>query len=352
MTGLLLLILTIIIQLQDVNKVQAHHDLEILLAELPRTDLWERQDLADNEERLFLASAASQALFRARATAPDRQGAIDSVLQQLATWVTQRRNFREWNFTRQWDQEVFFLAHAATILGHYQLATENEVFDKDLRAIGNHLGQRIQRGRYKHLVSRPDEDFFRPADNAAALYAISLCDAYYGTDYLSPNYQDWTTYLQEELYYAESRLPCAAFSVTNRCQLEPNAAATGLYIAYRAAAAPERVTDDIPWREWLHYFKRTSLSPFSVSVRSNMRRGETARFCDDGAAPLKCERYEAAIGLWAAAEYGGSYTYFRLFSTEVLRRWFRPATDYPSLSTARRTPALTLVALRTIGETR
>ncbi|MEM6769766.1 MAG: hypothetical protein AAF597_04190 [Bacteroidota bacterium] len=169
---------------------------------------------------------------------------------------------------------------------------------------------------------------------------------------MAPNYNDWSTYLREELYYAESRLPCAAFSVTNRCQLEPSATATGLYIAYRAAAIPGEVGSNIPWQEWMHYFKQTSFSPFSVGIRHNMRNGQETRFCDQGAQPLGCNRYERAVGLWAAAEYGGDYTYYRLFAGLVFRRWFYSPVDYGSMSPSRRLKALTRVALQTVGTAR
>lgn len=348
---LLLLILTISIKIQDVNHLQASHDVDVLLHELRQPDLWLGSDLADSEEQLFLASTASQALYRAISYAPERKEAIDSTLYVLAEWATRKGNLSQWGRGIDWDREIFFLAHAGAIAGHYQLATDDETsFGEAFRAIGNHLGKRMQRGRYKHLFSRRGEDFFRPADNAAALYTLSLYDQLYGTQFLEPTFDDWSSYIQDELYYAEARIPCSAFNATNRCHLEPSASATGLYIAYRASAAPERIEDDIPWREWLHYFKRSSFSPFSMSVRSNMRKGQPTRFCNLGAAPIDCNKHESAIGLWAAAEYKADFTYFRLFSTVVFRRWFYSTPDYASQRPAQRISRLTTVALRAIGE--
>ena len=346
-----LLVLTISVKLQDINRTQAKRDLDVLLHELKKPDLWLDTDLADAEEQLFLASTASQALYRAIRYAPERKGAIDSTLYVLAQWATRRNNLRQWSRGADWDREIFFLAHAGAVASHYQLATKDEEsFGSALRSVGTHLGKRMQRGRYKHLFSRRGEDFFRPADNAAALYTLSLYDKLYATEYLAPTLQDWSAYIRDELYYQESRIPCAAFNATNRCHLEPSASATGLYIAYRAAAAPDQVQDDVPWREWLHYFKRGSLSPFSMGIRSNMRKGEETRFCNLGVAPIDCNRHETAIGLWAAAEYGADFTYFRLFSTVVFRRWFYAAPNYAGQRPAPRISSLTTVALRTIGE--
>ncbi len=350
LTALIVVGFTIALKLDDVNNRQLSADVDVLLQELSQADLLVGNDLSPDDGRLLLASLGSQAIYRAAPLVPARKAAIDSVLYRLAAWAADARNLRQWGRNANWDREVFFLAHAGAVIGHYQLITRDETFAKSFKSIGEHLGKRLERGRYKHLPSRPNEDYFRPADNAAAMYTIALYDAYYGTSYLTTNFKDWTDYLEDELYFAESRLPCAAFSATNRCQLEPTATATGLYIAYRAAARPAAVQNDIPWREWLHYFGQTSLSPFSLSIRPNMRDGKRPRFCDQGAYPLNCDTYETVVGLWAAAEYRAHYTYFRLYAANALRRWFFSPVNFAELSVPRRTQALTKVAIRAIGE--
>jgi hypothetical protein len=350
LTSVILLGFTIAIKIDDLSHRQATADLEVLLAELDRSDLMVSTDLSNPDDFLFLASTGSQALNRALAYAPEHRQRIDSVLFALAAWVASPGNLRQWRRGANWDREVFFLAHAGATLGHYQLATRDLTFEDAFKSIGEHLGRRLERGRYKHLLSRPDEDFYRPADNAAALYTLSLYDEFYGTDFTLSNFRDWSRYLADELYYVESRLPCAAFSETNRCHLEPNATATGLYIAYRAAARPAEVTDDVPWREWLHYFGTSSMSPFSLGIRPGMRDGREARYCDAAAYPAHCDHYEEAVGLWAAAEYGGSYTYYRLYATNALRRWFFADTNYGAMRPTARVQGLTRVAIRGIAE--
>ncbi|MGB3799177.1 MAG: hypothetical protein WA952_05135 [Lewinella sp.] len=350
-TALLLTGTTLTIYWQATQHRQASYDLKVLSEALRRDDLYGDADLREAEETLFFFSAASQALYRGLTHVPDTLGTTDSLLRRMAAWTIDRRNLPQWRTGSDWDHEVFFLAHAGIILGHYQLTTTDETYAPYFRRIGRYLGERLHRGHYKHLGSHADENLLRPADNAAAIYALSLYDEYYGERLADVTRREWTNYIDKELHYAESRLPCAAFTPTNRCRIEPSAAATGLYIAYRAAAAPGEVKTDIPYREWLHYFKRFSGNPFSLSVRPNMRKGEVARLCNSGLAPLECGQYEEAIGLWAAAEYNGGYTHFRLFSQYVFERWFGTPVDYGAMRPARRVKELTTVALRTIGET-
>lgn len=358
-TALLLLTFTFLLFADAANHRQTLADTRALLRQLAQPDLLEATALTDADEQLFLVSTATTALLRSRPLVaaleqPRADGlsvrAIDSTLAYLAAWLTKTADYRATRRNADWDREVFYLAHAGAILLNYQLATGQPDYEATTKAIGRHLGRRLERSRYKHLISRPTEEFYRPADNAAAVFTLRLHDELFGTTYAADTYQDWSRYLADELYYAESRLPCAAFSPDNRCHLEPSATATGLYVAYRAAAVPP--ADDIPWREWLHYFAESSLSPFSVTVRPGMRDGRQARFCSQGAAPLDCGRYENAIGLWAAAEFEGEYAFFRLYSTYALRRWFLAPVDYAAYRPTRRVHLLTEVALRTMGTAR
>ncbi|OAV44767.1 hypothetical protein [Lewinella sp. 4G2] len=347
--GIGLLTLTITIKVQDENRTLAKQDVDTLLDHLSTTDLWRINEVDRADERLLLASTASQALLRAKTWYPERAGAIDSTLAVLAYFAASPTNFPQWKRQRSWDEQVFFLAHAGATLAHYQLATGNAGRASELGRIGNHLGTRLIRSKYKHLPSRADEPFFRPADNAAALYTLSLYERIDSAGLLLPTYTDWSAYLTDELYYEESRLPCAAFSTTNTCQLEPSAAATGLYIAYRAAAR-EEVETDIPYREWLHYFKGGISTPFTLSIRQDMRQDEQTRFCGLGSKPLKCGRYESAVALWASAEYDGDYAYFRLFAGRLLGRWLNERPDYAAMSPAKRVEALQGVAFWALGE--
>lgn len=350
-TGGLVLLFTLIFKLDDARHVQLQHDVDVLLSNLADSELYQPSKLTTQDAPLFLASSGSLALARTAALLPARKRAIDSVLLLLADYAANPNVHPQWRKGSNWDQEVYFLAHAGAILGHYQLITGGTEYQQPFMDIAKHLAGRLNRSRYKHLISRPAEDFYRPADNVAALYVVRLYDRLTGQARLKAVFEDWSRYLANELYYAESRLPCAAFSETNRCHLEPTATATGLYIAYRAAARSTTASDVIPWREWLHYFGTTSLSPFSLSVRPNMRDGHEARFCDQGAHPLTCDAYEQSVGLWAAAAYGADYTYFRLYSANVLSRWLYGKLNFAMYRPRMRTRALTSVALRTIGET-
>ncbi|MEM9836039.1 MAG: hypothetical protein AAF828_06030, partial [Bacteroidota bacterium] len=246
-----------------------------------------------------------------------------------------------------WKDNLFFLAHAAIIMGHYQDLSKDETYAQRFRQVGEFLGKGIPNARYKNLVSHPQEDVMRAADNAAAIYAISLYDQYYATNYTPAAMANWKTYLEKELRFAESHLPCSGFTATNRCKLDPTASSIGMMLGYLGAAGDE---DQMMYREWLHYFKDLGLSPLSLSFSSGMRRKDDPRFCDLAAYPLPCEAHLPAIGLWLAAEYGGDYTFARLLSRQLLTNKRTLADELPLSNPTRRREKLTDIAIRVIAE--
>lgn len=311
-------------------------------------DLWQYIDEQPSEADLLLVGLSSMAFYRAARRFPAHRDRIAGTMREMADWVSDPDRFSAWNDRRNWEQRTFFLSQAAIILGHYQLISLDEQMAPRWQAAAEYLGRNMPRSPYKHLISRPSEDYFRVADNAAALYAISLYDEYYAATYFEEAHADWVTYIERELQFEEGRLPCAAFSSTNRCKLEPNATALGLTYGYLAAAQPEQA-NPTGYREWLHFFKRSSLSPFSLTISDNQRGKDPVSHCDEGSVPMVCGEYENAIGLWLAADQKGWYTYARLFSTLRIRDRLNGPIDYQAWRPRQRIAPLTRLALETIG---
>ena len=349
LTGLCIVAATIYVKVQDEQRTHARQDADLLLASLGNSELWRTTEPRAADRRLLLASTASQALMQTKSWYPERDSSINATLRILANFAANTDRFPAWKSRNAWNNQVFFLAHAGATLAHYELTTKRNDRAGEIGYIAAALAKHLPLTQYRHLPSRADEAFFRPADNAAAVYTLSLFERLGYSDRFEAVFNDWEAYLGTELYYEESRLPCAAFSPTNRCQLEPSAAATGLYAAYRAAAQG-RVDGDIPFREWLHYFKDGASTPFTLGVKQDMRKDQQTRFCNQGASPLKCGLYEKEIGLWLAALYDGDYTYFRLFSNTLLREWMNEPPDYAAMKPEQRAEALQAVVFRLLGQ--
>lgn len=327
------------------NYKIAQSDYVWLLTEWGRADLQDFILESPTEENLFAVSLYSQALYQSVQQFPGEKERAITLLAPYAAWVANARNFDEWRLTNRWDEAVFFLAHASIILGHYQDLSKDETHAARWRQIGEYLGRALPASRYKNLLSRQREELYRPADNAAALYALKLYDDYYAAELSFSARKNWLQYLKSELEYAESHLPCSAFSSTNTCKLDPTAGALGLMLAYLGAAGSD---DEIQlYREWLHYFKNFSFSPLSVDFNGGMQKKEAPRFCNEGAFPLACNDALDEIGMWLAAEYGGHYTYARLLSKRILRG-AAPATG--QTRPIRRLPLLNAASIRVIAE--
>ena len=348
LVGLVMMIYALGLVANDRDKRMAFKHYQQLQTAFGAEDLWQQINEQPTEADLMLVGLSSMAFYRAAQRFPAYRDRIEGTMRAMAEWVNNPERFPAWNDRRNWEQRTFFLSQAAIILGHYQLISLDEQLAPRWQSAAEYLGRNMIRSPYKNLISRPSEDYFRVADNAAALYAISLHDQYYASTYFETAYSDWSTYIARELQFEEGRLPCSAFSSTNRCKLEPNAVALGLTYAYLAAAQPDQV-DPIGYREWLHFFKQSSLSPFSLTISGNQRGKDDIHHCDEGAYPLACQEYENAIGLWLTADQKGWYTYARLFSTLRLRERLKGDIDYSAWRPRQRIAPLTRLALETIG---
>lgn len=348
--GLVLTIHSIGIFTNDRGDKLAAKQFETLLENFEEDDLWPHLYDEANDKELMLASLTSMGLYRGAERFPEYEERAEAVLLALTDWVTDAKRFPVWDLRTSRAQEVFFLSHAACIIGHYQHLSKDETYSDAFQRSAEYLGRNMTKSPYKMLVSRPTENLFRPADNAVGIYAISLYDSYYATEFLAPVLDDWLNYVASELVYKESRLPCSSFSETDRCRYAPNAASLGVTYAYLAAA-----TNDIPegvhtgYLEWAHYFKRRSLSPYTLQIRTLPRGQADPNSCNIASAPLGCEKYENAVGLWISAENKGWYTYGRLLNGLRLRATFGQKPDYSRWTPRQRVVPLTRLAIESIG---
>ncbi|MEL6668298.1 MAG: hypothetical protein AAFP08_04975 [Bacteroidota bacterium] len=349
--GLVLFIHSFGILTNDHGDKLARKNFEKLLSGLDAPDLWAHLEEEADEAELMFAGLSSMALYRGAKRFPEHSLRAQTIMKTLVDWVSDTRRFPAWTERSKWSQHAFFLAQAASIIGHYQSLSADETYAPSFQAAAEYLGRNMPRSPYKMLVSRPVENLFRPSDNAAAIYAISLHDRYYATEYLETATQDWLQYVSSELTYRESRLPCSAFSETDRCRYAPNATALGLTYAYLSAAYEGDMPPGIAngFLEWNHYFKQRNLSPYSLQIRTLPRGQADPNSCNLAAQPLGCERYENAIGLWLSSEQSGWYTYARLFNGLRLRNTFGKEISLSQWTARRRIVPMTRLAIETLG---
>jgi len=266
----------------------------------------------------------------------------------MPNYVTDRERFPIWERSADWQNEAFFLSHTAIVLGHYQLATGDETYSADWSRICSYLATGIKRSKYKHLASRPKDSALRPTDNAAALYALSLHDTYFGGDLLSDTAEDWENYIDKELRYEQTRFPCAGFTATNRCRLSPVGSSFAWLNVYTTAL--DRPAARGYWRDFRHYYK--DVFAFVAAWVEELPSGvETTEFCDFSSQPLPCNAYGSVLGLQGASQRKDWLTYYQLNNVMLLndlrdppnRLWQRPPQEqlYGMVRLATRLTALT-----------
>lgn len=273
------------------------------------------------EQSVFMLSLAATALDDYAALETENKQQIGEQLAWMAAYISDEDRFSIWKDRRNWEQQLFFLTHASIILGHYQHFTKDEQYSEDWTRIVEFIATGISRSKYKHMASRPKDVALRTSDNAAALYAISLYDAYHQTNLLFAPAEDWTHYIRKELYYEHTKLPCAGFSETNRCRLSSVGSSLAILNVYAAETGLEISTDF--WREFRHYYKTTFVNVFGWIDEVPSGR-DMPDFCDFSVAPLRCKRYENAFALYAAALRKDWITYYQLNNASLMDDLLNP----------------------------
>ncbi|MCB0638627.1 MAG: hypothetical protein KDC54_18480 [Lewinella sp.] len=273
------------------------------------------------ETALLLMSLSSTGLRNYLTDYPEERARIAEQLGWMARYVTDEGRFPAWKTRGEWEQQAYFLAHASIVLANYQSVTLDESYAEQWRRASQFLATGITRSRYKHLASRPNDAALRPHDNAAALYALRLYDEYFGDSLAVSASEDWVHYLERELQYDDTTLPCAGFTATNRCRLSPTGDNLAMLNAYSAAARLPIARDF--WREFRHYYKETTVQVFA-NFRLVPGGEEIPEFCDNHVIPLPCGRYQDSYGQYAAALRRDWLTYYQLNNAQLVHDLFNP----------------------------
>lgn len=278
------------------------------------------------ETSLMMMSTASMGLRQMAATElpAEETDRIHAQLARMAEYVTDTRRFPIWKNKRNWEQQLYFLTHAAIIIGHYQMATGDDAYNEQWTSAANYLLSGISRSQYKHLASRPEDEALRPADNAAALYALRLFDEAHNETHLAIAGEDWALYIQRELQYEDTQLPCAGFTATNRCRLPAGGTSLAMLCAYTASAGLP-ISREF-WREFRYYHKSSFIQIFGW-INEVQDGDELPDFCDQSTEPLACSRYQSYFGLLGAAKRGDRITYYQLNNWMLIQDLFHPMND-------------------------
>lgn len=273
------------------------------------------------EQSVFMLSLTAGSLNEYVRLKPEEKPRIVDELDWMVNYIMDENRFPVWKNRRNWENKLFFLTHASIVIAHYQDVTGIEEYDESWKRICEFLATGITRSKYKHMASRPKDKALRPSDNAAALYALKLFDDFHETDLISSAAEDWTYYIERELQFEDTKLPCAGFTTTNRCNLSPVGASLAILNVY-AAGAELTISKDF-WREFRYYYKETFVNIFAW-ITLIPRGDDLPEFCDFSVAPLTCGRYENALGIYAAALRKDWITYYQLNNASLMNDLLHP----------------------------
>lgn len=299
---------------------QAHYRQLVYALNDPTMQSYLRRGV-DVEKSLLMLSMAGRGLSGYARISKNAATEASSWLAWSAQWVADERRFPVWRRSAEWEQQVFFLSHAAIILAHYQMTTLDETYAAKWTKACKYLADGITRSRYKNLASRPRDIAFRPYDNAAALYALSLHDNYFGSKLLETASIDWSMYVQRELLFDDNDLPCSGFTNTNRCRLDAVGSSMAMLNVYAAESNSPLARSF--WKKFCFSYKESVMNVWA-SFRSTVQGRELAPFCDENMYPLLCDRYQTELAQWAAARHKSWLIYYQINNFLLIYDLFNP----------------------------
>ncbi len=310
--------------------------------------LYQQEDF--KEQGLLLASLASSGLRQMATIEPDDKALINQQVAWMAAYVADEEQFPAWNLRSDWEQQAFFLSHAAIVLANYQALTLDEQYGDHLTRICRFLAAGITRSRYKHLASRPGDSALRPQDNAAALYALYLYDQYYAEELSQAASEDWMHYIEKELRYEDTKLPCAGFTATNRCRLSSVGGSLAILATYSTAAELPIAKDF--WREFRYYYKETFINVLA-NIQNVMNDAPIPEFCEDSVVPLDaCDGYQHVFAQYAAANRQDWITYYQLNNSFLIDDLLNPPNEVWSMAPQHQIMGLIKLSARLCASTK
>ncbi len=275
---------------------------------------------ADHWETSLLAmSTIAEALADYGTRYPDKRTEVQEMLEKIVINVSQEQFFPEINKSGNWKNQGLYLSQLSIILGAFAQNDTAGVYTAFQEKVTTYLAREISRSPYRHLLSFPKGIKYWTCDNAAVLYGLACFDRQMQASLSAGPVKDWVAFVNRELIYERSTLPCSAFTTTNKCEVMP----TGNHLAWMLAYVADLnrpFAKDI-WRQYKHYFKDNFMLSWA-SATYYLPDDEPPAYVSENQRVM--ERVSpSVVALRAAAHLEDRITYHQLNNRLLLQDLFR-----------------------------
>ncbi len=250
---------------------------------------------------------------------PESRTEVQELLEKIVVKVSQEDFFPNINKSGNWKNQGLYLSHLNIILGAFAQNDTVGAYTTFQEKVSTYLASEISRSPYRHILSFPRGVKYWTSDNAGILYSLSLFDLQMQANLSAGPAKDWEAFVNRELMYGRSEMPCSAFTMTNKCEVMPTGNHLAWTLAYIADLKPEFASDI--WRQYKHYFKDNFILIWA-SAEYYHPDDEPPAYVSENQRVLE-RVYPSVVALRAAAHLDDRLTYHQLNNRLLLEDMFR-----------------------------
>lgn len=243
-------------------------------------------------------------------------------ISKIVQFVLNEDHYPAASNRRLWKKNnTFEIIYINNILAQYEIAKGTDTLRSLHQRMNNYLGSNIVKSRYKNLQSFDDDENYWTADNTALIYGLRSTDEVTGENSAGRPAKDWSSFIFKQISYPDSKLPCSAFSDTDKCKEMPHGSHLATIIASLADISPE--SSKQIWREYRHHYKNGVFGLFATFDQYHPKEIPPA-YQNSIRHPLDAVSTEMPT-LIAAARINDRLTYFQLTNQLWLNEVFGSA---------------------------
>ncbi|GJM35968.1 MAG: hypothetical protein DHS20C18_49690 [Saprospiraceae bacterium] len=276
-------------------------------------------ETTDWESSLMTMSAFAEGLADYGQRYPDKRAEVQELLDKIVLNTTQEQFFPDINKMGNWKNQNFYLSQLNIILGAFEQNDSAGTYTNFQEKVSTYLAQAMTKSSYRHLLSFPKGNKYWVSDNAAILYGLGYFDSQMQASLGFGPSKDWGGFVNRELMYRSSSMPCSAFTTTNKCMVMP----TGNHLAWTIAyiSKSQKPFAKNTWRKYKHFFKHNflwiwaSASYYHPDDEAPAYISQSQRFLE--------RAKTSPLALRAAAHIGDRLSYHQLNNRLLLVDMFR-----------------------------
>ncbi|KAA3624102.1 MAG: hypothetical protein DWQ02_23575 [Bacteroidetes bacterium] len=192
----------------------------------------------------------------------EQRGECTRNISEIVSFVLNEDHYPVVSNRRLWKDNIFEIIYINNILAQYEIVKGTDTLSALHQRMNDYLAGTLVKSRYKNLQSFDGDVNYWTADNTYLIFGLQSTDRITGQNTAGRPTKDWSSFIFKQITYPDSKLPCSAFSDTDKCKEMPHGTHLATMIASLADVDPESSRQI--WREYRHHYKNGVFGLFAT----------------------------------------------------------------------------------------